>query len=1155
MAARAPSSGGSVQAGGTAEPVTAEYSFGGLHCSWTTLGIGSGQMLQEVERLLASRKPWPAFVQAGLQARYEWNNCPEAVGEALEWMASATVGLLDMASVGPLTPVCKAFTSLIEAAEGAIEVAKNLEELVSWCSFLVGVFIEHGKQEDNLRPIAKPMKDFVATTIELAKRAKAMGARGKCTALLCHRRDGKQVQDFDVKLRHIWDDIQGVTLLAFYSDFRATLPPKTAYMARVPKNAKQLPPAFVERRDLFKAVVKDLVATDRATNAAHVLRGMPGGGKTIAAKAVVRCEDVRRSFKDGIFWVQVGQVGTGNPMALLQGLARDLAHAPSHQPHTVPHEFVDVEHAVSHLEGVRKERNLRCLVVLDDVWDAQIVPLFLCGGFHSLVTTRDLAVIPRDLQGVCTEVEMLTNAEALELLKNASRATAAIPTNEGLKVAKDCGFLPLPLAIVGAMGSSRADPDSAETWRGIHALLQQEPELVQDPVGSVLAVSFCGLKGAARTRFRKLGVLAKGARAPVDMVAHLWELDHDDSTLLLDDLVDKSLVKVEEHAYYLHDLVLDFAKDELRKLKERVRLVTCRQAQYLGRMSVVKDYAKAGEVMGGFYALMALWRSVEDLSGDNQLEASTYGATVKPSEESEASEDVAYLTWAVGRLFELQGKFAEAEELYDRCQAINEEALGPEHPSVATTLHGRAGLMVKQGKLAEAEALYDRCQAIEEKVLDPEHPSVATTLHGRAGLMVEQGKLAEAEALYDRCQAIEEKVLGPEHPSVAATLHSRAGLMVEQGKLAEAEALYDRCQAIDEKVLGPEHPSVATTLHNRACLLEQQGKLAEAEALYDRCQAIEEKVLGPEHPSVATTLHNRACLLEQQGKLAEAEALYDRCQAIEEKVLGPEHPSVATTLHNRAGLLEQQGKLAEAEALYDRCQAMKEKVLGPEHPSVATTLHNRAGLMVEQGKLAEAEALYDRCQAIEEKVLGPEHPSVATTLHNRAGLMVEQGKLAEAEALYDRCQAIEEKVLGPEHPSVATTLHNRAGLMVEQGKLAEAEALYDRCQAMKEKVLGPEHPSVATTLHGRAGLMVEQGKLAEAEALYDRCQAMKEKVLGPEHSNVATTLHSRAGLMVKQGKRDQAVPLLERAFSIRMKALGSSHPDTIATQNQLEHGQ
>ena len=34
--------------------------------------------------------------------------------------------------------------------------------------------------------------------------------------------------------------------------------------------------------------------------------------------------------------------------------------------------------------------------------------------------------------------------------------------------------------------------------------------------------------------------------------------------------------------------------------------------------------------------------------------------------------------------------------------------------------------------------LYGRCQEIEEKVLGPDHPSLAATLDGRAGLLVEQ---------------------------------------------------------------------------------------------------------------------------------------------------------------------------------------------------------------------------------------------------------------------------------------------------------------------------------------------------------------------------------------------------------------------------------
>lgn len=43
-----------------------------------------------------------------------------------------------------------------------------------------------------------------------------------------------------------------------------------------------------------------------------------------------------------------------------------------------------------------------------------------------------------------------------------------------------------------------------------------------------------------------------------------------------------------------------------------------------------------------------------------------------------------------------QGKYAEAEPLYARSQAIREKTLGPDHPDVATVLNGRATLLMKQ---------------------------------------------------------------------------------------------------------------------------------------------------------------------------------------------------------------------------------------------------------------------------------------------------------------------------------------------------------------------------------------------------------------------------------------------------------------------------
>lgn len=124
--------------------------------------------------------------------------------------------------------------------------------------------------------------------------------------------------------------------------------------------------------------------------------------------------------------------------------------------------------------------------------------------------------------------------------------------------------------------------------------------------------------------------------------------------------MDKSLVQGVEHKYRLHDLVLIFAKSKLRCLKtERVVFVTSRQARYLSRLSVLREYAEI-EMQGGFYALMGLWASVEELSRDDTLQTTTYGAVLRELEASEATADTAAAYGAVGILFLLQVGFFES---------------------------------------------------------------------------------------------------------------------------------------------------------------------------------------------------------------------------------------------------------------------------------------------------------------------------------------------------------------------------------------------------------------------------------------------------------------------------------------------------------------
>ncbi len=77
----------------------------------------------------------------------------------------------------------------------------------------------------------------------------------------------------------------------------------------------------------------------------------------------------------------------------------------------------------------------------------------------------------------------------------------------------------------------------------------------------------------------------------------------------------------------------------------------------------------------------------------------------------------------------------------------------PEHPEIADTLHNLADLYGAQGKYEQAEPLYQRALAIREQVLGPEHPATAHTLKSLAELrsVISRDKLAQ-ESLSEPAQ-------------------------------------------------------------------------------------------------------------------------------------------------------------------------------------------------------------------------------------------------------------------------------------------------------------------------------------------------------------------------------------------------------------------
>eukprot|EP00903_Cladosiphon_okamuranus_P011715 g11018.t1 len=247
----------------------------------------------------------------------------------------------------------------------------------------------------------------------------------------------------------------------------------------------------------------------------------------------------------------------------------------------------------------------------------------------------------------------MTEDESLELLRKASMGVGQpgdVVRAQMTKVVKGKGLI-------------------AGAWEELHTLFENVATKMwecgeqSNKLGLVLERSFTSLSARKKDEFLKTAVLAAGAVAPIEMLLNLWEtkgLEGEEA----DGLMSKSLLQdIGGGAYRVHDLVLEFVKIRIKIDAEMMGETTAQQAQYLARLDVVEIFEETEHGAGhqAILVLDALWRSVEELSGDHGLEAALYDASVREYESREATADAAKCYSLVASLFFLQGKYDGAD--------------------------------------------------------------------------------------------------------------------------------------------------------------------------------------------------------------------------------------------------------------------------------------------------------------------------------------------------------------------------------------------------------------------------------------------------------------------------------------------------------------
>ena len=322
------------------------------------------------------------------------------------------------------------------------------------------------------------------------------------------------------------------------------------------------------------------------------LTGLPGVGKTKLLETLSQHPQIQERFPDGVIWVRLGP--TPDLPRCFSGVARALGISSLVQEP----EASDADR----WQLLRKIINMRhLLIVLDDVWDVEVVHPFLTESslVSYVLTTRQPSIASALASQELCVVQPLSFEASYQILTTLVPQVEIISETHLQRVTMATGGLPLAIMLIGkylASHSYRGQLRRVEMALNqlndleyrlhlnvplppVTYLRAQSDENIRS-LEATISISDRRLPPVAQTVLRALSVLPKAPdffseEAAIAVGATEQEM--------LDLLVDAGLIEPSEnHCYQLHRVVADYAWYHLEeKTVPQMRLV-----EYINKMCV-----------------------------------------------------------------------------------------------------------------------------------------------------------------------------------------------------------------------------------------------------------------------------------------------------------------------------------------------------------------------------------------------------------------------------------------------------------------------------------------------------------------------------------------------------------------------------------------
>ena len=645
-----------------------------------------------------------------------------------------------------------------------------------------------------------------------------------------------------------------------------------------------LPPTnvtFFAGRDDDLAKVHELLQTNQRVAVAAFIKGMGGVGKSeLALQYALR--HLLTDYVGGICWLR-GHEGT------LPTQLQDFVQVQFGE--TMPDGLDSGEKLAGHCWRRLSERvEGQMLVVLDDVKNYENVEPFLPpleGKFRVLATTR--LGLGNAMQQYTLDVLVL--AAAVDLLK--SFLPEADPRcGNDVEIEKLCewlGRLPLAIELVGRYLARKPDLSIAKMQERLDAKKLQQ-EALTDTQRLALAEMTAKLNVAAAFDLswqelsegaqRLACLLSLFALAPIHWQ---WVMDamddvkeEDLETCRDDELLNLHLLgRTQQGVYELHQLLREYFQFQL---KQHPKWSMLRQQLVNVLLGISKKIPK----------ILTLEKISELTPAIPHLEMMSHEEMLKNIPNIE--ENLVWAFLGIARFFEGQSVYLPAINFYQNCIKYTKLYLGQDHLSVGIGLNCLGKIYNLQGDFGEAETLLLQSLSIFKQTLPEHHRYIETCLNDLANYYQMQFRYSESESYRLQSHRIILSVSGNDSELFAYSLCNLAQLYVAQEKFTEAEPTFLRASSIIRQKFGDYDFRLMNILNNWAELYKIQQNYRNAETLFLRSFRICEQNLSPHHIDIAIGLNNLAeCYRLQNKHMEKIRCLYLRAIEISEKAFGKNH--------------------------------------------------------------------------------------------------------------------------------------------------------------------------------------------------------------------------------------------------------------------------